>query len=136
MTEPSTTEQEAAVVEPWSRHANGRIDTRLVGTWSVPDYLGPFREDDEVIVNGGAMVGVIELATDKGILVVPKPPENRDEQDPGAWFPAGGITSIAPVKRMLVVRAPLALPDEPTGEPDESLPMNPPPALPPEPGIF
>lgn len=129
-------QRESAVKSaPWTRHANGKIDTRLIGHWSVPSYLGPFYEGDEVIVNG-TLTGVIELATANGMLVVPKPPENRDEQDPGAWFPAGGIASIAPVKRMLVVRAPLALPDEPTGEPDESLPMNPPPALPPEPGIF
>jgi hypothetical protein len=121
---------------PWIRE-DGLIKFRPQPPRSpVPNYLGPFAVGDKVIVNSGIAIGVIEYADATGMLVVPEPPHIPIESEPGAWFPATGIHSITPFDRF--PRPPVEPDefDEPSGIPDESLPMNPPPTLPPEQGMF
>lgn len=134
-----TRKKAMASAPPWWRDADGEIvqrDRLFIQAVNYTTYLGPFRVGDEVIVNDG-QAGVLEHADRDGLLVVPKRPTIDIPGDPGAWYPAANVWSIAPVQRLHSpgIAAPPP-PPEPDGIPDASLPMNPPPSLPEEPGAF
>ena len=118
---------------PWVRADDGSIVHRFMESRVDLAYLGPFRLGDLVVVNQIDVAGVIVYADQAGILVVPKVPRTLTTQGPGYWFPAATISSITPARNMDVpepLRHQRFRMSEPTGEPDESLPMNPPPVQP------
>lgn len=117
-----------AATPPWTRMP-GRPHGVNLRESPLYVWLGPFGVGDEVVVNG-LVTGVIEHVDPYGMVVVPKPPTTRDTQDAGAWVPAIGVRSIAPVRKLPVDRAPYTPPPEPPEVPDESAPMSPPPVQP------
>lgn len=118
---------------PWLRADDGSIVYRYMESRVDVEYLGPFRVGDTVVVNRDDVAVVIEYAGRTGMLVVPKMPRTMITQDPGRWYPVAGITSITPAANIDVpepLRYRPVFAPEPSGDPDESLPMNPPPMQP------
>lgn len=113
---------------PWTRLPGRPFGVKLREAVLYP-WLGPYNVGDKVTVNG-MITGVIEHVEQSGMIVIPQAPANRDTQDAGTWVPSTGVLSITSATTLPVDRAPLPVPEEPTGIEDASLPMAPPPVQP------